>query len=157
MQEYSIMIPGDAVPQGRPRVVRIGGRTIAYDPPKSKAYKARVRQYAARNAPKEPLEGKVTLEVRIYRSVPKSWSKKKREAAYAGMIWPTTKPDVSNIVKGIEDALNGIWYKDDSQIVREYSMKQYAREPGVIVTMRGGTGNEQMVHRQNQSKCAGLA
>lgn len=56
MQEYSIMIPGDAVPQGRPRVVRIGGRTIAYDPPKSKAYKARVRQYAARNAPKEPLE-----------------------------------------------------------------------------------------------------
>lgn len=142
MQEYSIMIPGDAVPQGRPRVVRIGGRTIAYDPPKSKAYKARVRQYAARNAPKEPLEGAVTLGVQIFRSVPKSWSKKKHEAAYAGLIWPTTKPDVSNIVKGIEDALNGIWYKDDSQIVHEYSMKQYAREPGVIVKMWGGNEDE---------------
>ena len=142
MQTYSIMIPGDAVPQGRPRVVRIGGRTIAYDPPKSKAYKARVRQYAARNAPKEPLEGKVTLEVRIYRSVPKSWRKKEHEAADAGLIWPTTKPDVSNIVKGIEDALNGIWYKDDSQIVHEYSMKQYAREPGVIVKMWGGNEDE---------------
>ena len=142
MQEYSIMIPGDAVPQGRPRVVRIGGRTIAYDPPKSKDYKARVRQYAARNAPKEPLEGKVQLEVQIFRSVPKSWSKKKHEAAYAGLIWPTTKPDVSNIVKGIEDALNGIWYKDDSQIVHEYSMKQYAREPGVIVKMWGGNEDE---------------
>lgn len=137
MQTYSIVIPGDAVPQGRPRVVRIGGRTIAYDPPKSKAYKARVRQYAARNAPKEPLEGKVQLEVQIFRSVPKSWSKKKHEAAYAGLIWPTTKPDVSNIVKGIEDALNGIWYKDDSQIVHEYSMKRYARVPGVVVKMKG--------------------
>lgn len=131
------MIPGDAVPQGRPRVVRIGGRTIAYDPPKSKAYKALVRQCAAQNAPKEPLDGAVTLDVRIYRSVPKSWNKKKRDAALAGVIQPTTKPDVSNVVKGIEDALNGIWYKDDSQIVHEYSMKQYAREPGVIVKMQG--------------------
>ena len=38
MQEYSIMILGDAVPHGRPRVVRIGGLTIAYDQAKSKAY-----------------------------------------------------------------------------------------------------------------------
>ena len=68
--------------------------------------------------------------------------KKKHEAAYAGLIWPTTKPDVSNIVKGIEDALNGIWYKDDSQIVHEYSMKQYAREPGVVVKMWGGNEDE---------------
>ena len=142
MQEYSIMIPGDAVPQGRPRVVRIGGRTIAYDPPKSKAYKALVRGYASQSAPKEPLDGAVTLYVQIYRSVPKSWSKKKREAAIAGVIQPTTKPDVSNVVKGIEDALNGIWYKDDSQIVHEYSMKQYAREPGVIVKMWGGNEDE---------------
>lgn len=138
MQEYSIIIPGDAVPQGRPRVVRIGGRTIAYDPPKSKAYKARVRQYAAQNAPKEPLDGAVTLGVQIFRSVPKSWSKKERAAAIAGVIQPTTKPDVSNVVKGIEDALNGIWYKDDSQIVEEHVIKQYAREPGVVVKMWGG-------------------
>ena len=31
---------------------------------------------------------------------------------------------------------------DDSQIVHEYSMKQYAREPGVIVKMRGGNEDE---------------
>ena len=142
MQEYSIIIPGDAVPQGRPRVVRIGGRTIAYDPPKSKAYKALVRQCASQNAPEEPLDGAVALVVQIFRSVPKSWSKKKREDAYAGLIWPTTKPDVSNIVKGIEDALNGIWYKDDSQIVNEHIVKRYAREPGVIVKMWGGNEDE---------------
>lgn len=132
------MIPGDAVPQGRPRVVRVGGRTIAYDPPKSKDYKARVRQYAAQNAPKEPLEGAVTLGVQIFRSVPKSWSKKKRAAAIAGVIQPTTKPDVSNVIKGIEDALNGIWYRDDSQIIDERVTKRYAREPGVLVSMRAG-------------------
>lgn len=135
MQTYSIVIPGDAVPQGRPRVVRIGCRAIAYDPPKSKAYKALVRRYAAQDAPKEPLDGAVTLDVQIYRSVPKSWSKKKREAAITGVIHPTTKPDVSNIVKGIEDALNGVWYKDDSQIVEERLIKGYSDRPRVEIAM----------------------
>lgn len=133
---YDLVIPGEAVPQGRPRF----GRGRAYDPPKSRKYKEYVRKLAREDMPpdarRHPLTCPVRLTCVIYRGVPKSWSRRKRAAAIADKIRPTTKPDVSNILKGIEDALTGMWYKDDSQIV-EYGVigKWYADEPRVYVRL----------------------
>ena len=64
-------------------------------------------------------------------------SKKKREAAIAGRLRPTTKPDVSNILKGVEDALKGLWYVDDSQIVGYGVLgKWYSERPRIEIAMR---------------------
>lgn len=127
-----MVVPGDAVPQGRPRFGH--GRT--YDPPKSRKYKEKVRCIARCNAPESPTTHAVRLTLVIYRGVPKSWSKRKAAQAITDKIRPTTKPDVSNVLKGIEDALNGVWYEDDSQIV-EYGKigKWYAEEPRVYVRL----------------------
>ena len=77
------------------------------------------------------------LSLRIYRAIPKSMSKKKREAALAGVLRPTTKPDVSNVLKGVEDALKGLWYVDDSQIVGYGELgKWYDKQPRIEVTMQ---------------------
>ena len=133
---YDLVVPGEAVPQGRPRFGR--GRT--YDPPKSRKYKEYVRRLAREEMPSgarsRPLTCPVRLTCVIYRGVPKSWSRRKKAAAIADKIRPTTKPDVSNIIKGVEDALTGVWYKDDSQIV-EYGKigKWYADEPRVYVRL----------------------
>ncbi|WP_337952360.1 RusA family crossover junction endodeoxyribonuclease [Mitsuokella jalaludinii] len=133
---YDLVIPGEAVPQGRPRFGH--GRT--YDPPKSRKYKEYVRRLARKNMPSDALGRPLTCPVRltcvIYRAVPKSWSRRKRADAIADKIRPTTRPDVSNVIKGIEDALNGVWYADDSQIV-EYGVigKWYAEEPRVYVRL----------------------
>ena len=48
--------------------------------------------------------------------VPKSWSNKKRDAALAGTIRPTGKPDWDNFAKML-DAFNEIVWIDDAQIV----------------------------------------
>jgi Holliday junction resolvase RusA-like endonuclease len=40
----------------------------------------------------------------------------------------TGKPDTSNLVKAIEDALNGIAYYDDSQIVKLFAAKVNPRD-----------------------------
>lgn len=131
-----LVIPGEAIPQGRPRFGR--GRT--YDPPKSRKYKEYVRRLARRNMPPDALGRPLTCSVRltcvIYRAVPKSWRRRKKADAIADKIRPTTRPDVSNVIKGIEDALNGVWYADDSQIV-EYGLigKWYAEEPRVYVRL----------------------
>lgn len=53
----------------------------------------------------------------VYMPIPKSFSKKKYEQALSGEIRPTVKPDCDNIAKNINDALNGIVYPDDKQIV----------------------------------------
>ena len=43
------------------------------------------------------------------------------------------KPDISNLVKAVEDALRNIFYRDDSQIVLLIAKKVYALTPGVRI------------------------
>lgn len=50
-------------------------------------------------------------------------------------IFPTSKPDVLKLARGVEDAMTGIVYADDAQIVVETLVKQFGHEPGVSVTV----------------------
>lgn len=56
-------------------------------------------------------------EINVFMPIPQSYSKKKTEQALKNEIRPTVKPDCDNIAKNINDALNGIVYPDDKQIV----------------------------------------
>lgn len=137
MNTYTAVILGEPVAQGRPRFSRQGGFVKAYDPAKSRDYKSYVRMIAAQNAPAEPVKGAVILSLKIYRSIPKAMAKYKRELAVAGRIRPVTKPDVSNVLKGVEDALKGLWYADDSQIVGYGVLgKWYDERPRIEIMMR---------------------
>lgn len=137
MSTYTAVVLGDPVAQGRPRFSRQGGFVKAYDPSKSRDYKSYVRLIAAQNAPDSPVEGAIELSLRIYRAIPKGMPKYKREAAKAGTLRPVTKPDVSNVLKGVEDALKGVWYKDDSQIVGFGVLgKWYDERPRIEIMMR---------------------
>ena len=65
--------------------------------------------------------------------IPSSFSKKKKEQALDGEIRPTKKPDVDNVLKAVMDALNGVWYLDDKQVVVGSVCKEYAPQDGVRV------------------------
>ena len=137
MSTYTAVVLGDPVAQGRPRFSRQGGFVKAYDPAKSRDYKSYVRLIAAQNAPDSPVEGAIEFSLRIYRAIPKGMPKYKREAAKAGTLRPVTRPDVSNVLKGVEDALKGVWYKDDSQIVGYGVLgKWYDERPRIEIMMR---------------------
>lgn len=45
----------------------------------------------------------------------------------------TSKPDIDNLIKFVFDALNGIFYQDDSQFVTVTAKKKYGLTPGVNV------------------------
>ena len=137
MSTYTAVVLGDPVAQGRPRFSRQGGFVKAYDPAKSRDYKSYVRLIASQNAPVTPVEGAIEFSLRIYRAIPKGMPKYKREAAKEGRLRPVTKPDVSNVLKGVEDALKGVWYKDDSQIVGYGVLgKWYDERPRIEIMMR---------------------
>lgn len=70
-------------------------------------------------------EAFISVKIMAFYPVPKSWSKKNREAALNGEILPTTKPDCDNIGKAVLDALNGVAYYDDKQVVRLCVGKRY--------------------------------
>ena len=71
----------------------------------------------------------VDMRVIAYLPIPKSKSKKARQLMIEGKIRPTVKPDCDNILKLVADALNGIAYDDDKQIVTMSVMKRYGDTP----------------------------
>lgn len=125
------IITVEGKPQGkaRPRVTRHG----AYTPKKTKDYEAKIR--AAWRAQTQDYYGERQISVMIfaYFEPPKSAPKAKKARMLAGGIRPTVKPDGDNIAKAICDALNGVAYKDDAQIVMLAVRKSYAPKAFVKV------------------------
>ena len=127
---YRFEVPGPAIAQARPGSARGRWR---YDPPRCREYKEKVRGCAAPVQPPKPFEGALTVKVTEYRAIPRSWSKRKQEAARNGRIDPITKPDTDNVLKGIKDALKGIFWKDDAQVIHDDISKRYIDTPRVEV------------------------
>jgi Holliday junction resolvase RusA-like endonuclease len=67
----------------------------------------------------------------IYVPIPRSYTKKKRKLIEEGKEQPAKKPDLSNYIKLIEDACNGILYTDDAKIVEIHSRKLYTDDPRI--------------------------
>jgi Holliday junction resolvase RusA-like endonuclease len=137
MSNISFTVYGDPVAQGRPRFTTVAGHAKAYDPEKSKSYKEMVRAEALTVRPAIPLDGPLSLTVKVYRSIPKSFSKKKTEAAKRGEIRPITKPDLDNVLKGVKDSLKSVIWRDDSQVVDfDGCGKWYSDVPRVEIIVR---------------------
>ena len=127
-------IPGPVVGKQRPKFARVGAFTRTYTPEKTVAYENLVKHYAAEAMDKAaPWEMPVVLKIAVYRTVPASTSKKNRAAALAGTLRPANKPDCDNIAKAIADAMNGIVYKDDAQIVELSVVKRYGERDHAAV------------------------
>ena len=57
----------------------------------------------------------------------------RQREAEAGLILPAVKPDADNLAKAICDAINGVVWKDDVQVVDLTLKKRYSMQPGVAV------------------------
>lgn len=137
MTSITITVPGEPVAKGRPRITTRGGYARAYTPKKTRDYEALVAAEARKvMGRRKPLEGALAVVATAYMPVPASWSKTKKLAAVVQTIMPTSRPDLTNIVKAAEDALNGVVWVDDSQIVSLFMSKEYAFFPRLMITVR---------------------
>lgn len=130
-------VDGYPVGKQRARHRRVGNFVQTYTPAKTVDYEARIRE-AGRKAmgTQEPLETPMTMFLYIRTGIPKSYSKKRREACLSGDEKPAKKPDSSNILKAVEDGLNGVVYVDDCQIINHHISKVYASESGVDIVLK---------------------
>lgn len=131
------VVPGVVVAKGRPRFTTAGLHPRAYTPKKTAIYEAHVR-FAAHEAMKgqAPFAGPVFMRVVCSRPVLKSMSKTKASEAIAGMVLPTTKPDLNNYVKLAEDAMNGVVFVDDSQVVECVAIKRFGERAELAIEVR---------------------
>ena len=122
------IVPGKPVPKGRPRFSKKTGRT--YTPNDTSKYEKLVRECYGDNYFFDTEYIKITVIAKF--EIPQSYSKKKKQEALAGKIFPT-KCDLDNIVKSITDGLNGIAFKDDRYIIRLEAEKIFAEEAETII------------------------
>lgn len=133
-EQVMFFVPGVAKSERKrqrfiPGKGNMGHRT---DEPDRADFKSRVAAFAAK-AFSEPLQGPVGLSLQVFRPQPNSYPKKPTR----GNPWPwadVKKPDADNFAKIIQDALNGIAFRDDAQIIDLRVTKSFGNH-GVRVTV----------------------
>lgn len=127
------VVPGAPYGKGRPRASSRGGFVRMYTPAPTIAYEALIAAQATHARGDWPvLDTPISLRVIAHHPIPASWSKKKQQLALSGDCIPG-KPDLDNVAKAVLDALNGVIYLDDKQVVRLVAEKKYSFDPRVEV------------------------
>lgn len=145
-----VVIRLDGAPRGkgRPRTRVIKGYATIYTPSETRKYETKLKTAGIKAmAGLAPLDEAISVVIHAFMPIPSSYSAKKRAAAIAGDIMPTTGIDLDNIVK-CADGLNyhpprfrgdrekrPIIWKNDSQIVSMQAMKRYSEHPRLEITV----------------------
>jgi Holliday junction resolvase RusA-like endonuclease len=138
----SLIIPGSPQGKQRARVFLVHGRMIATTPKKTRTYEAVIRDLFCIQYPDfVPLQEALAVSVRAFHPIPKSMSKKDRARIESGEMKPTTRPDADNCLKAVLDALEGVAYRNDSQVVSLRAEKFYSEQPRMEIEIRE-TGGE---------------
>lgn len=117
MALITFTIPGTAISKARPRTTKRGNRAIMYTPDKTKNYENYVKLVAAQYAPEELLVNPLDIELEFYLQRPKSLPKKIQHHV--------KKPDIDNLAKSVMDAMEGVIYVNDAQVIALRAYKLY--------------------------------
>lgn len=124
-------VPGVPVPQGSMRaLMRPGARfpIVTSDNRSLKPWRQSVAFAAVDACPDRELwQGPVSIGVVFYLPRPKSLPKR--------VAYPVKKPDCDKLVRGVLDALTGILWRDDSQVVEMAAWKLYGDPPRAEITV----------------------
>lgn len=126
-----VIVPGKARGKQRHRTLQTRKGVRHYTPSETVNAEAWVRHCYVDQVGKTFFKGAMRLEMVVRVEPPASWSNKKRAAALSGEIRPTTKPDADNALKLFQDALNGVAWADDVQIVSVAVEKVYDEWPEI--------------------------
>jgi len=129
-------IPGKPKGKERPRFFRARNFIKSYTPKETASYENLVKVMFLSVARKSgwkllPLGQPLSVKIITHSTIPASWSHKKQGSAW----WCCSKPDADNIGKIVCDALNGIAYHDDAQVVVLEVRKMYSYHAHTIITL----------------------
>jgi Holliday junction resolvase RusA-like endonuclease len=134
MMQIHFQVEGDPKGKGRPRFSRVGNFTKVYTDKQTLSYEAMIATFAKQAmGGTEPLKTPVSVFLYVRLPIPQSYPKKRKEACLNGSEMPCKKPDIDNIAKTYLDAMNGVIFVDDTQVIDLHVKKLYAAEAGVDV------------------------
>ena len=132
-----LIFPLEAKGKQRPRATSVNGRARMYTPKQTQDEEYTVASLAFSQVGQPLLETALRVEMQIDIRPPKSFSKKRLQAAYSGEERPTSGrlADIDNVAKLYLDALNGLVWVDDRQICELLVTRRYAELPRVTMTV----------------------
>lgn len=130
-------IQGNPIPKGRPRFRRTKTFITTYTPKKTLDFEGLVRKHSQEAmGGADLLETPVAVYLYFRLPIPDSYSKKAKEACLTGQNKHIKRPDLDNLVKSVLDGMNGVVFKDDSQITVMHCTKVYSNVPGVNIVVK---------------------
>lgn len=145
-----IDITGEPVAWSRTRIAILNGRPVPFTAIKYRRWQTDARMVARQvMARRQLLTGCLALAVNVSFVPPTTWAKWKRQAALDGLIEHTGKPDLSNILKAAEDALTGVVFLDDAQVVSIEAAKLYAGSPRVWIQVTPQQSSPSQITRKS--------
>lgn len=120
------------------RVAKINGvlMPLTYVTADAKAYKQEVAWLAKAAGVRKPMQGRVSVDVRLYPLRPADWAKR---AAKDPLCWDDTVRciDLDNARKVLYDALKGVAFEDDKWVRKDSAERMEPDgEARVVVTVR---------------------
>lgn len=134
MSKYEFEIKEKPIGKERPRYSAKTHRM--YTPTRTSSFEEKVQwafksKYNIQSEPStKPFKAKI---IAVFKPA-ESLSKKKKEELLFKINY-TKKPDADNIAKAVLDSLNGLVYKDDSQVTELLVLKNCGTENKVIVEL----------------------
>jgi Holliday junction resolvase RusA-like endonuclease len=122
-KRVTLTIPGEPRGWGRPTpVAKLRGDGTPFvmmvtQEETREAKNALKRLFGAKYSAHRPWTGPVMLRFTAIFETPRSFNKALQEAAARGLLYCVRKPDTDNIAKLIKDALSGLVYADDQQVM----------------------------------------
>lgn len=131
-------VPGEPVAKGRQQSKRRTGKggkvyLAQITPAKTIRYESDVALFAAQAMAGRPLlDGPLWMTVVALFQRPKAHERMK-----PAPVWVTKKPDSSNVLKAIEDGMNGVVYGDDSLVASSEIKRRWCDDgrPRVVVSI----------------------
>lgn len=137
---FMFTVPGKPQGKARARTFYNGnsGKMSSVTPEKTVLYENLIKTCFQQRYGQEQFsdDAYVVVNILAFFEPPKSISKKKRADMLERRIWPAKKPDSDNIAKVVLDALNGIAYHDDTQVIGLTVAKAYSEEAHLSITLR---------------------
>ena len=133
-----ICVPGEPIGKGRPRIGRRGSHAMMFTPQKTADYESKIRSEGEKVMiayGRIALAGPLQIDLTITLGIPTSYSKKRATACLEGREHPTKVPDWDNVAKAVCDALNGVVWVDDKQIVDAVVRKRYGEIPCIVAVI----------------------
>ncbi len=131
-----LTIPGNPIPQARPRLFSRYGKSMVFDPNSSDKKMVRATLEELKSAEEDFQEFKCPEISFAFYFHPAKCTKTDETWYKSELVRHLKKPDVDNLAKFYMDCMDGIFYNGDQKVSLGVCLKIYSYQPRTVIMLK---------------------